>query len=391
MTAESQNSPLGEIATAFLRLGFTAFGGPAAHLAMMEEEFVRRQGWITHEEFVDMLGAAALVPGPNSTEVAIHLGMRRAGIPGMLVAGACFIVPAALIVSIIAAVYVRYGALPSAQSTLEGVKPVVVAVVAQAMWLLVGKVVDSWPKRLTLAGSIVAAVLGLPEVVTLIGAGLLLGANAWRKERNIRAAIPVLTMLAAVAAVAVLPLAWDALRHGPPAPSASSVFFYFLKVGSVLYGSGYVLLAFLEQDLVKSWAWLPHGKLLDAVAVGQFTPGPVFTTATFIGFLVAGPLGAAAGTVGIFLPSFFFVAIGGRYLPRLRGSAVSAGFLDGVNAAALGLMGVVLVELAMDAMKGWLAAVICAVTLFLLLRFKVNSAWLILAGGVLGFAIHRLR
>lgn len=380
---------LGEVARAFLRLGFTAFGGPAAHLAMMEEEFVRRRAWITHEEFVDMIGAAALVPGPNSTEVAIHLGMRRAGVPGMLVAGACFILPAALMVTGIAWAYVRYGALPSAQAFLYGVKPVVVAVVAQAIWLLVGKVVDAWPKRLVLVASIVAAFAGLPEVAALIGSGVLLGANTWRKERSLRSATPVLLLLAAVGAVAALPLAWEAFRHGPQSPTVLSVFLYFLKLGSVLYGSGYVLVAFLERDIVRGWAWLPHGRLLDAVAVGQFTPGPVFTTATFIGYLLAGPWGAVAGTAGIFLPSFVFVAIGGRFLPRLRGSAVSAGFLDGVNAAALGLMAVVLAQLALDAVRDAATALIFAVTLFLLLRFKTNSAWLILVGGVAGLAISR--
>jgi chromate transporter len=378
---------LAEVAQTFLRLGTTAFGGPAAHLAMMEEEFVRRREWITHEEFADMIGAAALVPGPNSTEVAIHIGLRRAGVPGMIVAGACFIVPAALMVSAIAWVYVRYGALPSSQSFLYGVKPVVVAVVAQAIWLLVGKVVNAWPKRLVLAGSMLASLLGLPEVAVLIGSGVLLGANSWRKARDLRAAVPVLALLAAVAAVAALPLAWEAMRQGPQAPTATAVFLYFLKLGSVLYGSGYVLVAFLERDLVRNWAWLPHGKLLDAVAVGQFTPGPVFTTATFIGFLLAGPRGAVAGTVGIFLPSFVFVAIGGRYLPRLRESAVSAGFLDGVNAAALGLMTVVLGQLALDAVRDLPTAVIAAAALVLLLRYKLNSALLIVLGGLAGLVL----
>ncbi len=385
--AKAEKGSLLEVAAAFLRLGFTAFGGPAAHVAMMEEEFVRRRAWITHGEFVDMIGAAALVPGPNSTEVAIHVGMRRAGVPGMVVAGACFIVPAALMVSAIAWAYVRYGALPSAQAFLYGVKPVVVAVVAQAIWLLVSKVVDAWPKRLALLGSIVASALGLSEVATLLGAGVLLGANAWRKERNLRSAAPVLVLLLCVGAVAASPLVWEGLRHGPQRPTVDAIFLYFLKLGSVLYGSGYVLLAFLERDIVKGWGWLPHGQLLDAVAVGQLTPGPVFTTATFIGYILAGPWGAVAATVGIFLPSFLFVAIGGRFLPKLRGSAVSSGFLDGVNAAALGLMAVVLVHLAVDGVRDFASAAIGVAALTLLLRFKVNSALLIVGGGIVGLAI----
>ncbi len=388
--AAGSPSPVGEVAASFLRLGCTAFGGPAAHLAMMEEEFVRRRGWLTHEEFADMIGAASLVPGPNSTEVAIHLGLRRAGVTGMVVAGLCFIVPAALMVAAIAWGYVRYGALPNVQAALYGIKPVVVAVVAQAIWLLVGKVVDAWPKRLALAGSVGASLLGVSEVAVLLVAGLALGGRQALNEKSLRGLAPVATLLASVAAVAALPVAWASLRQAPPDTEPGAIFLYFLKLGSVLYGSGYVLLAFLERDLVAQWGWLSQGRLLDAVAVGQFTPGPVFTTATFVGYVLAGPWGALAATVGIFLPSFLFVAIGGRLLPRLRNSPASGGFLDGINAAALGLMGVVGCRLALDGLRDPATSILAGASLLLLVRWKVNSAWLILAGAALGIAIGAL-
>lgn len=380
-------SPVADIAVSFLRLGATAFGGPAAHLAMMEEEFVRRREWLTHEEFVDMIGAAAIVPGPNSTEVAIHLGLQRAGVPGMIAAGVCFILPAALVVSALAWVYVNFGSLPNFQSALYGIKPVVIAVVAQAVVLLVGKVLDTWTKRIALVVSAVLAWFSISEVVILLASGLTLGAIRLHQTRDWRSAVPVIALLAGVALVASFPLIWE-VSFAARQPDVTAIFLYFLKVGSVLYGSGYVLLSFLDRDLVVHWHWLTKGQLLDAVAIGQFTPGPVFTTATFIGYLLQGPVGAVAATVGIFLPSFLFVALAGRFLPKLRASAVSSGFLDGVNAAALALMSVVLVKLAGDAIRDLPSACIALLSLVALLRLKLNSAWLIAAGGLAGIALH---
>lgn len=376
-----------EVARVFLRLGFTAFGGPAAHLAMMEEEVVRRRKWVDHEEFLDMIGAANLVPGPNSTEVAIHLGLRRAGAAGMLVAGACFILPAAFIVGLIAWAYLRYGALPQFESILYGIKPVVIAVVAQAIWSLAAKALDTWPKRIILGLGMMLAFLRVPELATLLGAGFILGGPAALRERNWRATAPMIATVGVVAVFGLAAYGIEGLVHGPAAPTPLALFLAFLKLGAVLYGSGYVLLAFLERDLVNTWHWLPKSEILNAVAIGQFTPGPVFTTATFIGYLLAGPAGAAAATIGIFLPSFLFVLVGRRLIAGLRGAAASSAFLDGVNAAALALMTVVLFRLGTDALKDVWTVAIALLAAFLLIRFKVNSAILILGGGLAGFLL----
>lgn len=382
---------MGELAAAFLRLGTVAFGGPAAHLAMMQDEFVRRRKWLTAEEFVDMIGAANLVPGPNSTEVAIHIGRRRGGALGMAVAGVCFILPAALIVSAIAEAYVRYGSLPRFQDALYGIKPVVVAVVAQAIWLLVGKVVDTWPKRIAFGVAFILSLANVNQLVVLLGSGFVLGGNEFRKKPTWRMVAPVFGLLAGVAAFAAFPLMWEALRQGSEIPTPWAVFLYFLKLGSVLYGSGYVLLSFLQGDLVAHYGWLSKTQLFDAVAVGQFTPGPVFTTATFIGYVLAGPLGALAGTVGIFLPSFFFVALGGRLLPSLRRTPVSSGLLDGVNAAALALMAAVLLEIGRSALHDGVTVAIASLSLYGLIRTQANSALLIALGGIAGLLASAIR
>lgn len=384
-------SSVGELAAAFLRLGTVAFGGPAAHLAMMQDEFVRRRKWLTAEEFVDMIGAANLVPGPNSTEVAIHIGRRRGGALGMAVAGVCFILPAALIVSAIAEAYVRYGSLPRFQDALYGIKPVVVAVVAQAIWLLVGKVVDTWPKRIAFGVAFILSLANVNQLVVLLGSGFVLGGNEFRKKPTWRMVAPVFGLLAGVAAFAAFPLMWEALRQGSEIPTPWAVFLYFLKLGSVLYGSGYVLLSFLQGDLVAHYGWLSKTQLFDAVAVGQFTPGPVFTTATFIGYVLAGPLGALAGTVGIFLPSFFFVALGGRLLPSLRRTPVSSGLLDGVNAAALALMAAVLLEIGRSALHDGVTVAIASLSLYGLIRTQANSALLIALGGIAGLLASAIR
>jgi chromate transporter len=387
---DEERGKLGDLALAFLRLGFTAFGGPAAHLAMMEEEFVRRRRWLTHDDLLDMIGAAILIPGPNSTEVAIHIGLRRAGVWGLLIAGACFIVPAALLVAAFAWVYVRYGSLPSFTAALYGIKPVVVAVVGQALWQLAPKATNTWPKRGAVFVTLATGLLGAPELVLLFGSGLVLAALGVRRERSLESARPLGRLLALVAGCATLPLLWQALAPQALKATAASIFLYFLKVGSVLYGSGYVLLAFLEGDLVGKYHWLTKGQLLDSVAVGQFTPGPVFTTATFVGYLKGGPLGAFVATVGIFLPSFFFVAVSGKLIPRLRRSPIASDFLDGVNAAALSLMALVLFRLFLDAVRDVPTAILMAGSLVALLRFRVNSAYLILVGAMAGIAIHQL-
>jgi chromate transporter len=375
---------LRELAALFLKLGTTGLGGPAVHIAMMEDEVVRRRQWLTHEEFLDLLGATNLIPGPNSTEMAIHVGHRRAGWGGWLVAGVCFILPAAVIVTLIAWVYVRFGKLPQAAGLLYGVKPVMIAVVVQALWGLGQKAVKNTPLAvLGLTGAVLSFV-GINELLILFGAGLMMGLSQglMRQRGAVRCLVPLLAQgvgvpatSAAVALTAAMPF------------SLSALFLFFLKVGSVLFGSGYVLLAFLRADLVERWHWLSEGQLLDAVAVGQFTPGPVFTTATFIGYVLAGTSGAVIATVGIFLPAFVFVAISGPLVPKLRASPVAGAVLDGVNVASLALMAVVTFRLGAAALVDWPTVLLAIVSAVLLLRYRLNSAWLVFAGAGLGWTL----
>lgn len=371
---------LGAVAGLFLKLGTTAFGGPAAHIAMMEDEVVRRRQWLTHEEFLDLLGATNLIPGPNSTELAIHIGHRRAGWPGLIVGGACFILPAALIVTAIAWAYVRYGKLPEANALLYGVKPVIIVVVLQALWSLGRTAVKT--KALAAMGilAVIACFLGVNELLILLGGGLaMITLSAAGSKRGNLALLPLLASgpgasaaMATATATVVAPF------------NLNLLFFFFLKVGAVLFGSGYVLLAFLRADLVERWGWLTESQLLDAIAVGQFTPGPVFTTATFIGYLLSGPAGALLATVGIFLPAFVFVALSAPFIPKLRASPAAGAFLDGVNVASLALMAVVTWQLGSTALMDWLTILLAIVSAVLLLRWRVNSAWLVLGGGLVG-------
>jgi chromate transporter len=366
---------LREVALLFARLGVTAFGGPAAHIALMEDEVVRRRAWMGRDEFLDLVGATNLIPGPNSTEMAIHLGYRRAGWPGLLVGGACFILPAVAVTLALAWAYVRFGTRPASAAVLYGVKPVIIAVVLQALVGLSRTAVKSVPLAAVALLATVAAVAGANQLAILLGAGAL--AVALRRTR---------------AATAVM---WPALGGAGLAAAAPAVgllplFLFFLKVGAVLYGSGYVLLAFLRADLVQRWHWLSEGQLLDAVAVGQLTPGPVFSTATFIGYVIAGGRGAALATLGIFLPSFVFVALSGPLLPRLRRSAAAGAFLDGVNVASLALMAVVAVTLGRAAVVDVPTTALAAAAALLLLRFRVNSALLVLGGAAAGLAAQSL-
>ena len=379
-------APLSELAWVFLKLGTTGFGGPAAHIAMMEEECVRRRGWVSHAQFLDLLGATNLIPGPNSTELAIHIGHEVAGWRGLVVAGACFILPAALIVGAIAWAYVAYGTLPQAAGLLYGVKPVIIAVVLQALWGL-GRTAVKGRALLALAIAAAAAnALGVNELVVLFAAGGGVALLRWLAGVRDRGGAP----LASLAALPTLALA-PALMPAVATPFGLwPLFGFFVKVGAVLFGSGYVLLAFLRADLVERWGWLTEAQLLDAIAVGQVTPGPVFTTATFIGYLLAGPAGAAVATVGIFLPAFFFVAVSGPLIPRMRRSPVVGAFLDGVNVASLALMGVVTWQLGGGAITGPFTVALAVASAVALIRFKVNSAWLVLAGALAGLAATAL-
>jgi chromate transporter len=374
---------LRELAWVFLKLGSTAFGGPAAHVALMEEEFVRRRGWLTHAEFLDLHGATNLIPGPNSTELAILIGLRRAGWRGLLVAGVCFIAPAALVVLGFAVAYERYGRLPQALGLLYGIKPVVIAVVAQALVWLLRKAIKG--PALAVLG-IVAAVMvlgGANEVIVLFAAGGVMAAvTGGFAHRAAWAALTPLTL----GSTAPAAIAASSVTAVPV--SLAGVFLFFLKVGAVLFGSGYVLLAFLQGELVDRWGWLTRNQLLDAVAVGQFTPGPLLTTATFIGYLLSGVPGALVATVGIFLPAFVLVAVSGPLIPRLRESKRAGAFLDGVNVAALALMAVVAFRLGASTFVDVTSIVLAILAALLLMVFRVNSAWLVAGGGIVGVLLR---
>ena len=375
----------GEVARLFLKLGVIGFGGPAAHIALMEDEVVRRRRWLTHEEFLDLLGATNLIPGPNSTEMAIHIGFVRAGWPGLVAGGACFILPAMLITLGLAVAYDRYGRLPEAGWILYGVKPVIIAVVVQAVWSLARKAVATPLAAAVALAVLLLALRGANEVVLLFAAAL--GLPLLRsvvKAGGVRALAPggglfglALSSTAGLAAPgAAMPVSASAIL-----PQLALI---FLKVGSILFGSGYVLLAFLRPDLVERTRWLTDAQLLDAVAVGQFTPGPVLTTATFIGYLVARVPGAIVATVGIFLPSFVFVALSSPFIPRLRRSPWAGAFLDGANAASVALMATVTWELGRAAVVDWLTAALALAAAAVLLATRLNSAWLVAGGAAVG-------
>ena len=380
----SRPTSLRELAVLFLRLGTIAFGGPAAHIAMMEDEVVRRRSWLTREEFLDLLGATNLIPGPNSTEMAIHIGHRRRGWKGLIVAGSCFILPAMLIVWAIAWAYVRYRSLPQVAGILYGVKPVIIAVVVQAIWSLGRTALKTKMLAVVSIAGVILTFLGIHELVILGGGGLLLLLFSVIKQRNLKANMS--------AVVSISPLAF-LFQSGVASTAAATfslwwLFVFFLKVGSVLYGSGYVLLAFIRADLVERWHWLTESQLLDAIAVGQVTPGPVFTTATFVGYVLGGSKGAVVGTIGIFLPAFVFVALSGPLVPKIRKSPIAAAFLDGVNAAAMSLMLVVTYQLARAALIDVTTISLALISAFLLIRFHLNSAWLVLGGAIAGWLLY---
>ncbi len=374
---DTPRGSLGEVARLFLKLGFTAFGGPAAHIALFHDEFVRRRGWLTDQHFLDLLGATNLIPGPNSTEMTMHIGYVRAGWRGMIVAGVCFILPAALIVLVLAALYVQYGTTPAAAWLLYGIKPVIIAVILQAIYSLGRKAITTPLLAAVGVGTLALYLLGVNELALLFGGALLV--MVLRNARRISGSGAALMLAAAPPAVQV----------AAAESSLVTLFATFFKIGAVLYGGGYVLLAFLRTDFVERLGWLTDQQLLDAVSIGQFTPGPLFTTATFSGYQIGGVGGAALATVGIFLPGFIFVAITNPFLPRLRQSPWLSALLDGVNAAALGLMAAVTLALAQAAIIDGVTVALAVVAAVALIRFKVNSTWLILAGAVIG-TIYRL-
>jgi chromate transporter len=373
---KSDQTSLKDLAQLFLRLGTTAFGGPAAHIAMMQVEVVERRKWMTREEFLDLLGAANLIPGPNSTELAIHVGHRQRGWAGLLVAGTSFILPAMVIVTLFAWAYVRYGSLPQVAGILYGVKPVIIAIVLQALWSLGRTALKTKLLAVVFVAGAILTVFGVHELLILFGGGLVIAGTTLRR-RDVK-----------LRSVSLLSIGLIVAETGPTAFGMWWLFLFFLKVGAVLYGSGYVLLAFIRADLVERWHWLTESQLLDAIAVGQVTPGPVFTTATFIGYVLGGLKGGVVATVGIFLPAFVFVALSGPLVPRIRRSPMAGAFLDGVNATALSLMLVVTYQLARAAVVDITTVALAIASAAILLRFKFNSVWLILAGALIGWFLR---
>jgi chromate transporter len=380
MPAHNTKSPLSQVARLFLRLGLTAFGGPAAHIGLMEREAVEHQGWLTREQFLDLVGACNLLPGPSSTQVAMALGYNRAGWMGLLAAGVCFILPATLATLALAWAYVRYGNLPQAQGILYGAKPVMVAIVVQAIWNLGRMAFRRWQLALAGLACLIAAFAGAPPIALLLVCGGATLLEVWLRTRP-RAAL----------AVAVFPTALGAgvaVGSSVGAVSLLPLVLTFLKLGVVVWGSGYVLLAFFKADLVDRLHWVTESQLLDAVTAGQITPGPLFATATFLGYLLHGWAGAALATLAIFLPSFLMAGLVAALAVRIRKSALAAGFLDGVNAAAVALMAFVAFALGRATLvDGWTWG-IGFLSALLLVRYKVNATWLILGGAALGLLLR---
>ncbi|MBI2822477.1 MAG: chromate efflux transporter [Acidobacteria bacterium] len=388
----SEAKTLREIALVFLKLGIIGFGGPAAHIAMMEEEVVVRRRWLTRERFLDLLGTTNLIPGPNSTEMAIHIGYLRAGWAGLVIAGATFILPAVGVTSTLAWLYVRWGSLPQAAPFLSGVKPVVVIIIFGAVWRLGKTAFRGWRRLLIGLLVVSASLLGVDEILALLGGGFLGSAflHALRREAGpTTARHKSNTILLALVTWSVQPLTQVAAvttgALGVASVSLWKLGLFFLKVGAVLYGSGYVLVAFLEGGLVQQYGWLSRQQLLDAVAIGQFTPGPVLSTATFIGYLLADWPGAAVATVGIFLPSFLFVAALGPLLLRARRSPLTSSFLDAVNASSVALMAAVVIKLIPETLTSWQALLIALLAGGASIYRPINAAWIVIGGAVLGW------
>jgi chromate transporter len=372
------------VAGLFLKLGAISFGGPAAHIALMEQEIVRKRGWLDREHFLDLLAAANLIPGPNATEMAIHIGYVRAGWPGLIVAGAAFILPAFLISLALSWVYVRFGALPEGQALFYGINPVVMAIILVATYRLGKTVLKGKTQVLLGVLAFGAALLGVNEVLILLGAGVigivLYALPAWlQKQPSMLIVLPLSPLLYAI------PKSWDWLDD-----RLVLLGLFFLKVGALLFGSGMVLFAFIQRDVVGRYGWLSQQQLIDAIAVGQMTPGPVLSSATFIGYLLSGWSGALVATAAVFLPSFVIVAAIGPAIPRLRQSRIAQAFLKGVNTAVVALILAVSLALFRSAIVDLWTAIILVVGIVALLRFRVDTLWLVLGGALLGMLLYGL-
>ncbi|NNF19702.1 MAG: chromate efflux transporter [Flavobacteriaceae bacterium] len=375
----TEKGKLKEVAAVFFKLGCIAFGGPAAHVAMMEEEIVNKRKWMGRQHFLDLMGATNLIPGPNSTEMTMHCGHERAGVPGLFVAGACFIFPAVVITGVFAYLYAEYGQLPAVEPFIFGIKPAVLAIIAAAILKLGKKALKGWELGILGLMVLAASLLGMNEILALLGAGVLGAFYFYIRNQppaKLQAVFPFFLLLTPAAVLSNI--------------TSLKVFWTFLKVGAVLYGSGYVLFAYLDAELVTR-GWLSRQQLIDAVAVGQFTPGPVLSTATFVGYQLTGFWGAVAATLGIFLPSFLFVLILNPLVPKMRQSKLLGYFLDSVNIAAVAVMVAVLFVMGRDTLTDWRAIVIASVSLVLTFGLKkVNAMWTVIGGAVLGYLLYLL-
>lgn len=380
---ETSPGRLAQLARLFLKLGLIGFGGPAAHIAMMEEEVVERHRWLTREHFLDLVGATNLIPGPNSTEIAIHVGYLRAGWSGVAIAGIAFLLPAVTITAGFAWAYVTFGSLPRVVPFLFGIKPALIAIILAAVCRL-GRTAAKGMPLLSLGCAVaVASLFGWNEIVLLLLGGVI--GMLWPGRAGSLVALAWMSASAAGSAAATA----GAAGAAGASISLAKLGLFFLKVGAVLYGSGYVLVAFLEGGLVRDYGWLSEAELLDAIAIGQLTPGPVLSTATFVGYILAGLPGAMVATAGIFLPSFIFVAALGLVLPRLRRSRWMAAFLDAVNVSSVALMAAVTVKLSVSTLTSWPAWVIALTAAWAAVRWKVNPTWLVLGGAVVGRLLWR--
>jgi len=365
---------LKDLANLFLKLGFVAFGGPAAHIAMLEDEVVEKRKWMTRDHFLDLIGATNLIPGPNSTEMTMHVGYQYAGVAGLFMAGICFIGPAVLLTGILAYLYIEYGELPGIAPFLLGIKPAVLAIIAGAIYKLGKKALKSWQLGLIGVIVVIANFCGINEVTCILGGGVLgmLWANTL-EGKSLRSYAPILLFWFTGAGMKL---------------TTTNLFLVFLKVGSVLFGSGYVLVAYLDGELVEKLGWLSKSELLDAIAIGQFTPGPVLSTATFVGYQIQGVQGAMAATLGIFLPSFIFVWILNPLIPKLRSSKITAAFLDAVNVAAVAVMLVVTLMLAKEVLLDWKSLIIASISFYIyFFQKKVSVVYLVLFGAILGWVL----
>lgn len=372
-----QENKLIEVVKVFFKLGCFAFGGPAAHIAMMEEEVVNKRKWMERQHFLDLIGATNLIPGPNSTEMTMHCGHQRAGFKGLFLGGLAFILPAIVITGVLAWLYVKYGQLPNVEPFIIGIKPAVLAIIASAIIKLGKKALKNWALAIIGVATLIISLLGISEVYALLGAGIIGGIIVYFKNRLINNAKSILPLtLLQISSAGALQL------------TSTKIFLTFLKVGAILYGSGYVLFAYLDAELVEK-GWLTRQELLDAIAVGQFTPGPVLSTSTFIGYQLNGFWGAIASTSGIFLPSFLFVLMLTPLIPKMQKSKFLRAFLDSVNIAAVAVMTAVLFEMCIETITDWRTITIALISVIITLWIKkVNVMWTILIGSVLGYVLY---